>query len=267
MAEDSTKERPAGGFRFDNVARNDLLERMGVESPIATKTGTTIVGLIYKVSCLVWGDDIVKNKSFVQAHGSSTPQNRVTESQIFDRVAEAFGITSWPVSAVKSYVGHSLGPASGDQLATSLGVFDRGILPGIKTIDKVAEDVHDGRLSISTEDQNLGKDRAQVAFLNSKGFGGNNATATVFSPDLVRAFLEKNYSSDQLAIYDEKRTSTEASIDRYLTEVDAGEFNPIYEFGNNMVDDEKIVLSSSSLQIPGYSNEINLDIDEGLSGF
>lgn len=74
------------------------------------------------------GEQVVKHQSFVQAHGSSTPQNRVTESRIFDRVAEAFGIESWPVAAVKSYVGHSLGPASGDQLATSLGIFAKGIV-------------------------------------------------------------------------------------------------------------------------------------------
>jgi len=130
------------------------------------------------------GEDAVQQSSFIQAHGSSTPQNRVTESKIFDRVAETFGIENWPVAAVKAYVGHSLGAASGDQLATSLGVFSHGVLPGIKTIDAVAEDVFDQRLSISVSDQHLGQERAQIAFLNSKGFGGNNATATVLSPEL-----------------------------------------------------------------------------------
>src|SRR5690606_6418080 len=46
------------------------------------------------------GEDRVRHHSFIQAHGSSTPQNRVTESQIFDRVARTFGIDSWPVAAV-----------------------------------------------------------------------------------------------------------------------------------------------------------------------
>ena len=95
------------------------------------------------------GDDTVRNKSFVQAHGSSTPHNRTTESKIFHEVAKAFDIESWPIAAVKAYVGHSLGPASGDQMAATLGVFKYGILPGIKTIDKVAENVHSQRLSLS----------------------------------------------------------------------------------------------------------------------
>jgi acetoacetyl-[acyl-carrier protein] synthase len=94
------------------------------------------------------GDEAVQERSFIQAHGSSTPQNRVSESEIFDRIAQAFDIKKWPVTAIKSYVGHSLAPASGDQLTTSLGVFAQGIIPGIKTIDKVADDVLTERLHL-----------------------------------------------------------------------------------------------------------------------
>ncbi len=38
------------------------------------------------------GEKSVRQHSFVHAHGSSTPANRVTESEILDRVATAFGI-------------------------------------------------------------------------------------------------------------------------------------------------------------------------------
>ncbi len=69
------------------------------------------------------GLDTVRHASFVHAHGSSTPANRVTESEILDRVASAFGIDGWPVTAVKAYVGHSLATASADQLISALGTF------------------------------------------------------------------------------------------------------------------------------------------------
>ena len=39
----------AGGFSFDLCKRNALLEKKGVTLPTAWKTGTTIVGLIFKV--------------------------------------------------------------------------------------------------------------------------------------------------------------------------------------------------------------------------
>ena len=129
------------------------------------------------------GDAAVRTRSFVQAHGSSTPQNRVTESRIFDQVARAFGIEQWPVTAVKAFVGHSLAPASADQLVNSLGVLP-GILPGIKTVTRLAGD-HAERLAIALDDVELGE-RASIAFLNSR-LGGNNATGTVLGPVLVEA--------------------------------------------------------------------------------
>lgn len=40
---------PKGGFSFDLCKRNDMLSKNGVQRPPFTKTGTTIVGLIFKV--------------------------------------------------------------------------------------------------------------------------------------------------------------------------------------------------------------------------
>lgn len=213
------------------------------------------------------GEEVVQRQSFVQAHGSSTPQNRVTESRIFDRVAEAFGIESWPVAAVKSYVGHSLGPASGDQLAASLGIFAKGIVPGVKTISGVAGDVFGQRLAIGLSDQNLGAEQCKVAFLNSKGFGGNNATAAVFAPSIVDGYLAKRYGKERFASYIALRDATTSKAQSYLDEANKGALNPIYEFGNNIVDEEKIQIQRDAIRIPGFEFEIPLGDDEGYSDF
>ena len=37
------------------------------------------------------GEEVVQNRSFMQAHGSSTPQNRLTESKSFGQVARGYG--------------------------------------------------------------------------------------------------------------------------------------------------------------------------------
>ena len=39
----------SGGFSFDLCSRNAVLEQRGVVAPRLKKTGTTIVGLVYKV--------------------------------------------------------------------------------------------------------------------------------------------------------------------------------------------------------------------------
>src|SRR5690606_3834199 len=69
----------------------------------------------------ILGDESIRERSMIQAHGSSTPQNRRTESQLFDQVARVFGISHWPVAAIKAYVGHSLSSASGEQLRSTWG--------------------------------------------------------------------------------------------------------------------------------------------------
>ncbi|WP_045860206.1 beta-ketoacyl synthase [Teredinibacter purpureus] len=211
------------------------------------------------------GEQAVRERSFVHAHGSSTPHNRVTESRIFDEVARAFGISNWPVAAVKSYLGHSLGPASGDQLIASLGTFAHGIVPGIKTIDSVASDVYADRLNLSNTDIELGVDSSQIAFLNSKGFGGNNATATVLSPSVLNGFLSKRYSAAELSAFRDRQQASEAQSKIYLGEADKAELNPIYAFGTDLIDESEIKLTPDSISLPGYAQPITLGDSEGYS--
>lgn len=204
------------------------------------------------------GDSALKHQSFIQAHGSSTPHNRVTESQIFDKIAQTFGIEQWPVAAVKAYLGHSLGPASGDQLASSLGVFKYGLLPGIKTIDSVADDVLAERLNISSKDIELGTADAQVALLNSKGFGGNNATATMFAPALTERLLTQKHGSVAWAAYKQRNEAVQVSIADYEARASKGQLDPIYHFGEGVIDDTQLEISTTQINLPGFKNAINL---------
>lgn len=206
----------------------------------------------------VAGIDAVKEKSFVLAHGSSTPQNRVTESQIFDQVAEAFGIEEWPVVAVKSYLGHTIAPASGDQLATALGSFAYGILPGIQTIDSVADDVYQDRLRLGPEHQHPSKDGLDIAILNSKGFGGNNASAVVLSPTRTEAMLERRYGKAAMAEYLEKRKASIAASEAYIEGADRGAYTPIYRFGEKQIAESDISISETKVSITGLANDITL---------
>jgi len=203
------------------------------------------------------GDEALAKRSFVQAHGSSTPHNRQTESLILDKVAASFGISHWPVTAVKAFVGHSLAPASGDQLINTLGVFNQGILPGIKTASSIADDVVQDHLSISTSDTELGPD-LDVAFLNSKGFGGNNASASVLSPKRVEQMLAKRYGTKAMSAYQAKREATQARALEYHHGFLQGDYRSIYHFGENMIDEDEIQLSAESISLPGRDKPIDL---------
>ena len=205
----------------------------------------------------VFGKEIVRNQSFLQAHGSSTPQNRVSESKIFDAIAKAFGIHNWPVTAIKSFLGHSLAPASADQLTNSLGILKEKILPGIKTIDSLAPDVASDRLTIALKDTNLGKN-AQISFLNSKGFGGNNATGTAIAPELTESMLRKRHGAKAFTEYQRKKEKTVEMSAAYDQDCLAGNFNPIYNFGNNLIGEKDIVVEEDKINIQGFENHISL---------
>ncbi|WP_027589091.1 beta-ketoacyl synthase [Pseudomonas sp. RL] len=199
------------------------------------------------------GEDGVRQRSFVHAHGSSTPANRVTESELIDRIAAAFGIQDWPVAAVKAYVGHSLAPASADQLVAALGTFKYGIIPGIKTIDRVADDVHQQRLRIATRDLQLGEQAMDVCFLNSKGFGGNNASAYVLAPHVVERMLRKRHGEAAFAAYQERREATRAAASAYDQQALRGQLDVLYRFGEEMIDEHALQIDDQGVQVPGFA--------------
>lgn len=207
----------------------------------------------------ILGDEAIRERSMVHAHGSSTPQNRVTESQIFDQAAEYFGITNWPVAAVKAYVGHSLSPASADQMMAALGTFKYGVIPGIKTIDAVADDVFGDRLHIPLADFRP-EHGIDVAFLNSKGFGGNNATASVLAPRIVERMLRKRYGEAEFESYCERREQARTAAAAYDSAATKGDFATIYRFGEGMIDESKVVFDANGVNLPGFAKPVSLDI-------
>jgi acetoacetyl-[acyl-carrier protein] synthase len=204
----------------------------------------------------VLGKEALQERSFILAHGSSTPQNRVTESLIYHKVAECFNIENWPVAAPKAYIGHTLGPASGDQMAMALGIFSDNIMPGITTIDEVAEDVHNEHLNIATDHWHCPD--MDIAFINSKGFGGNNATATVFSPKVSLAMMEKRYGAEAMGTYQQKLVEVEQAQQVYRDNANDGQFDLIYKFGEGLINEADIELTNDSLTFAEFKNSIAL---------
>ena len=208
------------------------------------------------------GLDAVQKRSFIHAHGSSTPANRVTESELLDRVAAAFKIDSWPVTAVKAFVGHSLATASGDQLISALGTFKYGIIPGIKTIDAVAPDVHQDHLSIATKDRSLGAEQLDVCFINSKGFGGNNASGVILAPHVAERMLKKRHGDAAFEAYVDRREQTRANAQAYDQRALNGQLDIIYNFGQDMIEDQAIEITDEHMRIPGFSQLLTYKKDE-----
>lgn len=202
------------------------------------------------------GRKALQERSFIHAHGTGTPQNRVTESHVFNEVAKSYDINNWLVSAIKCYVGHSLGTAGGDQLNFTLGTWQHGLVPGITTLDEVAEDVHQSNLRFEQEHTEVGQEGMDMAFLNSKGFGGNNATALVLAPHVVKKMLAKKHGKEALQQYEERSTTVEEKAKQYEIEATRGTAKPIYHFDNNVLVGDDLEITDETITVPGQANKV-----------
>lgn len=209
----------------------------------------------------ILGEESLRQRSYVQAHGTGTPQNRITESHILDETAKVFGIDRWAVSAVKSYMGHSIGVAAGDQLMSTLGIWHKGIIPGIHSIESIAGDVHQQNLDILTQYKTVDPAQLEMALVNAKGFGGNNATALVLSPEKTQQMLVAKQG--QQAMFDWEGRQ-EATISRQTTYEDQslkGETQPIYQFGDGVLSDDDLDYNDKAIKVPGFGEPVNLDLE------
>ena len=196
-----------------------------------------------------------KRDGLVMAHGTGTPQNRSSESAIFSTVAQALSVYDWRVSAIKSHTGHSLGAAAGDQMSALLGIWESGWVPGIGSIDQLADDVQTDRLSFALRDVETAD--CAYALVNSKGFGGNNATATVLSPDVSRALLEKRHSASVISDWQHANETVAQSRNDIESARLCGDWQPMYRFNDGVLSDEDIHVESGQLVIGDLTIDTN----------
>ena len=198
------------------------------------------------------GQDALANETLVQAHGTSTPQNRVTESEVLSRVAKAFGLDSLSVTAIKSQIGHSQGTAGGDQLAASLGAFASQTAPGIGTVETLAPDVVQDGLDFVLKSR---QQRITAALINAKGFGGNNATAAILSPEATATLLKSRHGAIPLEGSDE----VQARQAQYRHKIDHGTIEILYHYGENIIEGSDLEIGPESIDVPGFGNNMTLN--------
>ena len=208
----------------------------------------------------VIGEEALRQRSYVHSHGTGTPQNRITESHILSQIAGTFGIEQWPVTAIKSYVGHSIATSAGDQLAATLGSFAHGILPGILTIDHIADDATREHLEFLMAHRELGSEYIDATVINSKGFGGNNASASILAPHVVESMLEKRHGTAALNNYKKRNEKVNEQSIIYDKESIEGVNNTIYKFDHNVLDSDAIEMNSEEMNINDIAPTISLEL-------
>ena len=218
------------------------------------------MGKAMGIARAILGEKGLREHTQMFAHGTGTQQNRITESHVMNEMAKNFGIENWPVSAIKAYVGHSLAPAGGDQLAAVLGTWEYGVLPGITTIDHIADDVHDSNLNFSLSHMQIDPQNLEGAFINSKGFGGNNATGFFISPKLTEKMLTRRWGENHMTTWRKRNEAVSATAIDYNARADGGDFPPIYQLGEAVVESEDLTIRPGEIRIPGFGKSVDLNL-------
>jgi acetoacetyl-[acyl-carrier protein] synthase len=154
-----------------------------------------------------------------------------------------------------------MAPAGGDQLAAIFGTWAHGLLPGITTIDHIAEDVHASNLKLPLQHYELDPAEMDGAFINSKGFGGNNATGFFLSPRITEKMLSRRWGAKRMQGYRRTNDAVATAANDYDAAADRGEVAPIYRFGEGVLTGEDLTISTHSIKIPGFAQSVRLDLD------
>ncbi len=192
-------------------------------------------------------------ESLVIAHGTGTLQNRSTESDVFSKVASSLNLNNLHVTGIKGYIGHSMGPAGGDELLTAIGIWNKGIIPGLKTTPALADDVNTESLNFCLDHTEIDPKNLDVIFLNAKGFGGNNATCPVYSPSYVQNMIKETFSDKEITAYEKKKENTILNKEKYYNDTAQGNYDLIYRFNESVLDPKAdLEITDSSIKLKGY---------------
>ena len=220
------------------------------------------VGKTFKDIETVFGPKALQEKGCFLAHGTGTPLNRITESHIISTFAKEFEIENLPVTSVKSKLGHTMGTAGMDQIWCGLGALETQKLTGICTIPKLADDVSKENLDFFLVNKDFSSQK-DIAFLNSKGFGGNNATSALISSNLTEELLKRRFTEKELKAWKKKREATLKLREKNFELAVNSDIEPIYEFDKDVLDLTDLEISKKSIKTKtGFNYALNSDLKE-----
>jgi 3-oxoacyl-[acyl-carrier-protein] synthase II len=124
-------------------------------------------------ACLESGSIALDEVDYINAHGTSTPQGDVAET---NAVKAVFGQHARDLmfASTKSMTGHTLGAAGAIEAVISLLVTSRGEIP-----PTINQDDPDPECDLDCVPNVMRRRNVRVALSNSFGFGGHNATLAV----------------------------------------------------------------------------------------
>jgi acetoacetyl-[acyl-carrier protein] synthase len=100
-----------------------------------------------------------------------------------------------------------------------------------------------------------------AVLLNAKGFGGNNATASVLAPHVTLKMLARRHGADALRAWQDSNEKVRQRTADYDEAARRGSAEVIYRFDHNVLDASAFSISREQLQVNGHTHPIALQTD------
>jgi len=98
------------------------------------------------------------------------------------------------------------------------------------------------------------------ALINSKGFGGNNATAVLISPTETINLLQKRYGAAEMLEWQKRSEATVAQAQEYNQAALKGTTRPTYRYDYAVLAGEDLEITHSGIKVPGRSLPVSFDV-------
>ena len=118
-------------------------------------------------------------------------------------------------------------------------------------IAAVAPDVVHARLPISSRPQQRDPADWEVAFLNARGFGGNNATAGIVSPHVAERWLAARHGAAAINAWRSRNESVAAAAGAWDRAMTAGTARITYLVDNGVRSEEHVRVEGDIMYIEG----------------
>ena len=103
--------------------------------------------------------------------------------------------------------------------------------------------------------------------LNSKGFGGNNASALVLSPQQTMDMLLKKHGAAMIKTYHGLNTSIHQNADDRDQNTCEGNERIIYRFGEAVMDHTSVAMTPTSMTLSEFKHPIHLPSVKTYKGY
>jgi len=119
--------------------------------------------------------------------------------------------------------------------------------------------VRQDNLAFSTNHREIDPEQQKYAIINSKGFGGNNASATLLSPSVTRDMLQARYSADEWQAWERANEAVREQQQTYDDAMIAGTVDPVYKFDHGVLHDDDVEVGSQQVVVGGQVVRLDLE--------